>query len=59
VAYGAAGGARLWAQGYDGPAHGNDYATSVGVSPGGTKVFATGPSWGGKGYDNLTIAYQG
>jgi DNA-binding beta-propeller fold protein YncE len=59
VAYGAADGARLWVHGYDGPAHGNDYATSVAVSPNGTKVFTTGPSWGGKGYDNLTIAYQG
>jgi outer membrane protein assembly factor BamB len=59
VAYGAAAGARLWVQDYNGPARGDDYATSVAVSPNGTKVFLTGPSWGGKGYDNLTIAYQG
>jgi hypothetical protein len=29
----------------------------VAVSSNGTKVFVTGPSWGGKGYDYLTIAY--
>ena len=33
VAYSAATGAQLWAQRYNGPANGSDYALSVAVSP--------------------------
>ena len=46
VAYNAATGAQLWAQRYNGPANGSDYALSVAVSPGGTRVFVTGSSQG-------------
>jgi WD40 repeat protein len=59
VAYNAATGAQLWAQRYNGPAYGSDYALSVAVSPGGTRVFVTGSSQGsGSGYDYATVAYN-
>jgi WD40 repeat protein len=59
VAYGAATGTRLWAQRYNGPANGDDHASSVRVSPGGTRVFVTGDSQGaGSGYDYATVAYS-
>jgi hypothetical protein len=59
VAYNAATGAQLWAQRYNGPANGNDYALSVAVSPGGTRVFVTGSSQGaGSGSDYATVAYS-
>ena len=59
VAYNAATGAQLWARRYNGPANGNDYALSVAVSPGGTRVFVTGSSQGvGSGSDYATVAYS-
>ena len=59
VAYNAATGARLWAQRYNGPGNGDDHASSVRVSPGGTRVFVTGDSQGaGSGYDYATVAYN-
>jgi len=41
IAYSSAGG-RLWMRAHDGPAHIDDQATAVGVSPDGTQVFVTG-----------------
>ena len=59
VAYSAATGARLWVQRYNGPASRDDYAGSVAVSPGGTRVFVTGTSQGsGSHQDYATLAYN-
>jgi hypothetical protein len=47
IAYDASTGARLWNARYDGPAHTQDAAYSLGVSPDGARVFVTGfsASW--------------
>ncbi len=59
VAYSAATGAQLWVRRYNGPANGNDGASSVRVSPGGTRVVVTGDSQGaGSGGDYATVAYN-
>ena len=59
LAYSAATGARLWVRRYNGPANGTDIASSLAVSPGGTRVLVTGTSWGGtSGYDYVTVAYS-
>jgi WD40 repeat protein len=59
VAYNAATGARLWVKRYNGPANGDDGATSVAVSPGGGTVFVTGYSQGTRsGLDYATVAYN-
>ena len=61
VAYDAATGARLWVARYHGPANGNDYASSVAVSPRGTRVFVTGGSQGARpalAFDYATVAYD-
>jgi PQQ-like domain len=58
IAY-AATGARLWVKRYDGPGQAADGATTLGVSPDGSKVFVTGQSTGsGTGLDYATVAYS-
>ena len=49
MAYDAATGAKVWVSRYDGPAHGDDFATALGVSPDGSTVFVTGYSGGSNG----------
>ena len=59
VAYNAVTGARLWVQRYNGPGNRDDEASSLAVSPGGTRVFVTGGSRGsGSGQDYATVAYS-
>lgn len=59
VAYNAATGSQRWASRYDGPAHGEDFATAVAVSPDASTVFVTGVSLGkGSKQDYATVAYN-
>jgi PQQ-like domain/PASTA domain len=59
IAYDAASGARLWISRYDGPAHADDEATSITVSPDGTRVLVSGYSQDQTGSDQATtIAYE-
>jgi hypothetical protein len=63
VAYDQSSGAQLWVRRYDGPDGGEDFASSVAVSPDGTKVAVTGasampdfrsPSYATSTYDAVT-----
>jgi WD40 repeat protein len=60
VAYSASTGDQLWVRRYDGPGHGDDRASSLAVSPGGSRVFVTGLSEGTAltGFDFGTVAYS-
>ena len=54
-------GTQLWVARYDGGGSGGAQATSIAVSPDGTKVFVTGSnvSVTDAFYDYATVAYQG
>jgi DNA-binding beta-propeller fold protein YncE len=59
VAYDTGGGTPLWVARYDGPAGGDDAATSLAVAPDGPIVYVTGSSEGPDGgSDYLTLAYS-
>jgi lipocalin len=57
VAYNASTGGKLWSRFYNGPAKGDDQASSITTD--GSKVFVTGQSEGiGSGNDYATVAYD-
>ena len=58
LAYTSATGTLLWKSTYDGTGQGFDQANAVGVSPNGRKVFVTGQSYDGVGFDYATLAYR-
>lgn len=59
VAYDTVTGTKLWVKRYDGPGNGNDVATSIAVSPDGSRAFVAGQSTGlGSGLDYATVAYD-
>ena len=59
LAYDAASGEQRWVARYDGPAHSEDLAEGLGVSPDGGSVFVTGSSYGvGSPQDYATVAYD-
>src|SRR5881409_1894110 len=59
VAFRADTGSKLWVTRYDGPAHGDDIAQPMALSPDGSTVYVSGWSFGnGTGFDWTTIAYS-
>jgi DNA-binding beta-propeller fold protein YncE len=60
VAYNASNGAQLWVMRYNNliNAYSRDVASSIGVSPDGTKVFVTGSSSATTGSEYATVAYN-
>ncbi len=59
VAYDPATGQQLWVTRYAGPPGGDDYPSSLKVSPGGSRVFVTGYSTSSNGaFDYATLAYD-
>jgi hypothetical protein len=59
IAYNASTGAKLWVARYNGPGSGDDKASSLRVSPDGTKVFVTGASTGSTSSgDYATVTYS-
>jgi hypothetical protein len=58
VAYDASSGTRLWQRRYNGPGGRDDWASALGVSPDGTRVFVTGHSFGITGVGYTTVAYD-
>lgn len=59
LAYDAQTGEGLWVARYNGPVGATDGAIDIGVSPDGSRVFATGYSAGtGSGLDYMTISYD-
>jgi WD40 repeat protein len=58
IAYDAANGVRRWGRSYDGPISGYDVATSIDVSPDGSRVYVTGSSDQVATTDFVTIAYD-
>jgi putative pyrroloquinoline-quinone binding quinoprotein len=58
VGYAVATGDKLWAKRYDGPASADDRAKGIAISPDGSAVYVTGPSFGSNGFDFATLAYS-
>jgi hypothetical protein len=58
LAYDASTGDRLWTKRYNGPEDGGDGVDALGVSPDGSQVFVTGPSFQSSGYDYATVGYD-
>ncbi len=58
IAYDTADGTHLWVAREDGPAHDDDRARSVAVSPDGSEAFVTGASSTGTELDYMTVAYE-
>ncbi len=52
-------GGRLWVSTYNGPANLDDFASGIGASPDGSKVFVNGSTANGGGtYDYATVGYD-
>jgi hypothetical protein len=58
VAYDTATGNRLWVQRFDGPVHGIDDATAIGISLDEAHLFVTGESQAAGGFQAATVAYN-